>query len=156
MKNSLRSLTLALFAVFALVAFTACTTTGGTSNPDRSAAITSAMLEIAGTSFAPVLANNLDYVPVAQAVADALGVLETGEINLDTIRSFVAQVAQHHGFTPAQRAYAELVVSAAWNVYTAQTGNVTAQIGDANANAWIASFRRGLLAAITISADLKK
>lgn len=156
MKNLLRSLTPILLSIFALVAFTACTTTGGTSNPDRSAAITSAMLEIAGTSFAPVLANNPDYTPVAQAVADALGLLEAGDINSDSIRAFVAQVVTSHGFTPAQRAYAELVVSAAWNVYTAQTGNVTAQIGDANTKAWIASFRRGLLAAITISADLKK
>lgn len=153
MKNTFKSFAFVALALVALL-FSACTTTS-TTPQDRSAAITSAMLELAGTSFAPILANNPDYVPVAQAVADGLGVVELGEINADTIRAFVAQIAQHHQFSPAQRAYAELIVTSAWTIYTAQTGTTSAQLSDPNIKAWVASFRRGLASAIAISGDLK-
>jgi hypothetical protein len=138
-----------VLAALVLFAATACTTTS--TNPDRSAAMTSAMLEIAGTSFAPVLANNPQYRPVAQAVAEALGTLQTGTLDADTVRAFVGLLAERKGFTPAQRAYAELLAAAGWGIYTAQTGNTVATVGDANTQAWIAAFRRGLTTAIAIS-----
>lgn len=137
-----------ILAALVLFAATACTTS---TNPDRSAAMTSAMLELAGTSFAPVLANNPQYRPVAQAVAEALGTLQTGTLDADTVRAFAGLLAERKGFTPAQRAYAELVAAAGWGIYTAQTGNTVATVGDANTQAWIAAFRRGLTTAIAIS-----
>lgn len=145
-----------MFAAVAAFGLSGCATSTTGTNPDRSAAITSAVLELAGTSFAPVLVNNPSYRPAAQAVADALATLQTGTLDAETVRAFVGILSERKGFTPEQRAYAELVAAAAWNIYTAQTGNVVAQIGDANTQAWIAAFRRGLITALAISAAPQK
>lgn len=146
----MKPITSFLLAALVLLAIPACNTTPG-SAPDRSAAITSAVLELAGTSFAPVLTNNPQYRPVASAVADALGTLESGTITADTVRAFVGALAERQRFTAEQRAYAELVTAAAWSIYTAQTGQTSAQLSDPRTVAWIAAFRRGLITALTIT-----
>lgn len=147
----MKSITSLLLAALALLALPACVTTTG-SNSDRSAAITSAVLELAGTAIAPVLTNNPEYRPVAAGVADALGTLEAGTITAETIRSFVAALAERQGWKPDQRAYAELMAASAWTIYTAQTGQTSAPISDPQTLAWISAFRRGLQTAVALSA----
>ena len=147
----MKSITTILLAALALLCLPACNTTTGT-NPDRSAAITSAVLELAGTAIAPVLTNNPEYRPVAAGVADALGTLETGTITAETIRSFVGALAERQGWKPDQRAYAELMAASAWTIYTAQTGQTSAPISDPQTLAWISAFRRGLQTAVALSA----
>ncbi len=147
----MKYLTTLIFAALALLCLQACTTTTGT-NPDRSAAITSAVLELAGTAIAPVLTNNPEYRPVASGVAEALGTLETGTITAETVRSFIAALAERQGWAPDQRAYAELMAASAWTIYTAQTGQTSAPVSDPQTLAWISAFRRGLQTAVALSA----
>lgn len=141
-----------LLAAFALLVLTACTTVTAPDH-DRSVAITGAMLELAGTAFAPVLANNPDYRPVAQAVADTLGTLEAGTISAESLGLFVGTLAETHKFTAEQKAYAQLLVAAAWNIYTAQTGRTVAEVGNPDIQTWVAAFRRGLITALAFSAN---
>lgn len=147
----MKSITTLLLAALALLCLPACNTTTG-SNSDRSAAITSAVLELAGTAIAPVLTNNPEYRPVADGVADALGTLETGTITAETIRAFVGALATRQGWKPDQRAYAELMAASAWTIYTAQTGRTEAPVADPQTLAWISAFRRGLQTAVALSA----
>lgn len=147
----MKPITTLLLAALTLLFLPACNTTTGT-NPDRSAAITGAVLELAGTAIAPVLTNNPEYRPVASAVAEALGTLEAGTINAETIRSFVGALAIRQNWKPDQRAYAELISASAWTIYTAQTGQTSAPISDPQTLAWISAFRRGLQTAVALSA----
>lgn len=147
----MKPITSFLLAAIVLLAIPACNTTTGTA-PDRSAAITGAVLELAGTAIAPVLLNNPEYRPVAAAVADAIGTLEAGTINAETIRAFVGALATRQGWKPDQRAYAELMAASAWTIYTAQTGRTEAPVADPQTLAWISAFRRGLQTAVALSA----
>lgn len=148
----MKPITSLLLAAFALLVLPACTTTQ-VSDHDRKVAITGSMLELAGTVFAPVLANNPDYRPVAQAVADALGTVETGTISAESLGLFVGTLAETHKFTAEQKAYAQLLVAAGWNIYTAQTGRTVAEVGNPDIQTWVAAFRRGLITALAFSAN---
>ena len=147
----MKTITSLLIAALALLVLPACNTMP-VANPDRSAAITSAVLELAGTAIAPVLTNNPEYRHVASGVADALATLETGTITAETIRSFVGSIADRQEWKPDQRAYAELMAASAWTIYTAQTGKTSAPISDPQTLAWISAFRRGLQTAVALSA----
>lgn len=140
-----------ILAALAPLVLPACNT-ATLHDPDRSDAITGAVLELAGTAIAPVLSNNPEYRPVAVAVADALGTLEAGTINAETIRAFVGALASRQVWKPDQRAYAELMAASAWTIYTAQTGRTEAPISDPQTIAWLAAFRRGLQTAVALSA----
>ena len=131
----------ALLGVGASMTFTACTTTATSGVSDKQAAITAGVLNLAGTSVAPVLKNNPEYIPVAQAVYDGLGTISTSSIDAKTISEWVAAIGKQKNWNSGQVAYAQTVATSAWSVYTSYTGETSATVSDPKIQSWIAAFR---------------
>ena len=130
------------------LANTACTTTATSAKQTQ---ITAAVLNLAGTSMAPVLKNNPTYIPAAQAVQEALGTLSDGQLDAAKITAWVAQVAAHKKWDAAQTIYAQTLCASAWSIYTTSTGQNSAAISDPNVQLWLKAFREGLGNAVLIA-----
>jgi len=133
--------------------FSGCATTAAAPSAKQTQ-LTAAVLNLAGTSVAPILQKNPAYIPVAQAVVDGLDTLTTGTFDAAKIGSWITQLAVRKGWDAAQTIYAQTITTAAWSIYTTSSGQSSAQIADPNVQTWLKAFRAGLGNAITIAQAL--
>lgn len=140
-----------LLAVGSSLSFVGCATSSTSTTTDKEAAITAGVLNLAGTSIAPVLKNNPSYITVAQAIYDGLGAISTEKIDAKTIAEWISVIGVQKKWDAAQVAYAQTLATSAWSIYTSTSGEPSAAITDPKIKSWIAAFRSGLGNAIAIA-----
>lgn len=108
-----------------------------------------ALATIAGLAATPELQAHPDYVPVADAVADALLGLTGGTLDGPMVTEIINSAIKDRGFTPSQVQFGILTVQALMSIWADENGAVALEIG--SNKKFVTAFAHGLKSAVSAS-----